>query len=225
MQRASEFLNEEQRKQIETAVSEAETITSCEIVPVVATSSGRYDRAEDMVGLWLAVLAAAIVWWFFPRQPSEPGSWGGTFVGTGLLTMVIAVLVSFMAGAIAASRLGWLRRLFTPRKQMLDEVSARAREVFFDQRVHHTSGASGVLIYVSLFEHMAVVLGDQMVLERFGQESLDQLCQQLTQGLHRGGSADTICSVIAATGKQFAEGMPRTQEDVNELQDTLILID
>ena len=82
-----------------------------------------------------------------------------------------------------------------------------------------------MLIYVSLFEHMAVVLGDQMVLERFGQESLDQLCQQLTQGLHHGGSADTICSVIAATGKQFAEGMPRTQEDVNELQDTLILID
>ena len=76
MQRASEFLNEEQRKQIEKAVVEAETLTSCEIVPVVATSSGRYDRAEDMVGLWLAVLAAAIVWWFFPRQPSEPGSWG-----------------------------------------------------------------------------------------------------------------------------------------------------
>ena len=225
MQRASEFLDEEQRKQIEKAVGEAEAMTSCEIVPVVATASGRYDRAEDMVGLWLAVLAAVIVWWLFPRQPTESGSWGGTLFGTGLFTMIAAVLLAFMAGAIAASRLGSLRRLFTPRNQMFDEVSARAREVFFDQRVHHTSGASGVLIYVSLFEHMAVVLGDQTVLEKLGQEALDGLCQQLTQGLHRGEAADAICSAITATGKQFSELMPCAEEDVNELQDTLILID
>lgn len=225
MQRASEFLDEEQRKQIEKAVGEAEAITSCEIVPVVATASGRYDRAEDMVGLWLAVLAAVIVWCLFPRQLTEPGSWDGTRFGTGLFTMIAGILVAFVAGAIAASRLGWLRRLFTPRKQMLDEVSTRARQVFYDQRVHHTSGSSGVLIYVSLFEHMAVVLGDQVVLEKFGQASLDRLCQQLTQGLHRGDSADAICNVIAEAGKQFSELMPRAGEDVNELEDTLILID
>ncbi len=51
MQRATDFLNAEQRKRIEQAVVDAETQTSCEIVPVVATASGRYvfDQAEVAV--------------------------------------------------------------------------------------------------------------------------------------------------------------------------------
>jgi len=107
----------------------------------------------------------------------------------------------------------------------LDEVSARAREIFFDKRVHHTSDATGMLIYVSLFEHMAVVLGDQTVLENLGQESLDRLCEQLTQGLHQGDSTDAICGVVAEAGRQLSGPLPRAEGDANELDDTLILID
>ena len=225
MQRVSDLFNEEQRKQVEKAVMEAEAKTSCEIVPVVATASGRYDRPEDMIGLWMAIFAAITVWLIFPRQSNESGSWDGMPFYVGLLTMVASVLVAFIAGAVAGSRFGWLRRLFTPRKQMLDEVSARAREIFFDKRVHHTSGATGMLIYVSLFEHMAVVLGDQEVLDKLGQTSLDRLCQQLTEGLHQGDSTDAICSVIAEAGKQLSGPLPRAEGDVNELHDTLVLID
>jgi putative membrane protein len=225
MQRASDLFNEEQRKQVEKAVVEAEAKTSCEVVPVVATASGRYDRAEDMIGLWLAVFAAITVWLIFPRQSNESGSWDGMPFYVGLLTMVTGVVVAFIVGVLAGSRIGWLRRLFTPRNQMLEEVSARAREIFFDKRVHHTSGATGILIYVSLFEHMAVVLGDQEVLDKLGQTSLDRLCQLLTEGLHQGDSADAICSVIAEAGKQLSGPLPRAEGDVNELQDTLVLID
>jgi len=225
MQRASDLFNEEQRKQVEKAIVEAEAKTSCEIVPVVATASGRYDRPEDMIGLWLAVLAAITVWLMFPRQSDESGSWDSMPFYVGLLTMVAGVVVAFIAGALAGSRIGWLRRLFTPRQQMQEEVAARAREIFFDKRVHHTSGATGMLIYVSLFEHMAAVLGDQEVLDKLGQTFLDRLCQQLTEGLHQGNSTDAICSVIAGAGKQLSGQFPRAEGDVNELQDTLILID
>ena len=225
MQRASGLFNEEQRKRIEKAVVDAEAKTSCEIVPVVATASGRYDRPEDMIGLWMAVFAAIAVWLIFPRLSDESGSWGGMPFYVGLLTMVAGVVLSFIAGVVVGSRVEWLRRLFTPRKQMLEEVSARARETFFDKRVHHTSGATGVLIYVSLFERMAVVLGDQTVLDKLGQTSLDRLCQQLTEGLHQGDSTAAICSVIAEAGKQLSSPLPRAAGDVNELQDTLILID
>jgi putative membrane protein len=225
MQRASELFSEEQRKQVEQAVAKAEAETSCEIVPVVATASGRYDRPEDMIGLWMAILAAITVWLLFPRQSNELGSWDGLPFYVGLLAMVVGVVVAFIAGAVAGSRIGWLRRLFTPRNQMLEEVTARAREIFFDKRVHHTSGATGTLIYVSLFEHMAVVLGDQEVLDKLGQTSLDRLCQQLTEGLHQGDTTDAICSVIAEAGEQLSGPLPRAEGDVNELQDTLVLID
>jgi len=225
MQRASDFFNREQRKHIEEAVADAEAKTSCEIVPVVATASGRYDRPEAIIGLWLAIFAAITVWLIFPRPSDESGSWDGMPIYVGLLTMIAGVVVAFIVGVVAGSRIGWLRRLFTPRNQMLDEVSARAREIFFDKRIHHTSGATGMLIYVSLFEHMAVVLGDKVVLDKLGQTSLDRLCQQLTEGLHQGGSTDAICSVIAEAGRQLSGPLPRDEGKVNELKDALVLID
>ena len=139
--------------------------------------------------------------------------------------MVAGVLAAFIAGAVIGSRVGWLRRLFTPRQQMLEEVSSRAREIFFDKRIHHTSGATGLLIYVSLFEHTAVVLGDQEILDKLGQSFLDRLCQQLTDGLHQGNATDAICDVIAAAGEQLSVPLPRATGDVNELHDVLVLID
>ena len=225
MQRASGFFDREQHKRIEAAVADAEAKTSCEIVPIVATTSGRYDRPEDIIGLWLAIFAAITVWLLFPRLSNESGDWDGMPIYVGLLTMVGGVVVAFILGVLAGSRIGWLRRLFTPSNQMREEVSARARELFFDIRVHHTSGATGLLIYVSLFEHMAVVLGDQKVLEKLGQTSLDRLCQLLTEGLRQGDSTNAICSVIAEAGKQLSGPLPRAEGDVNELQDTLVLID
>lgn len=225
MKRASKFINEEQRRQVERAVMEAEAKTSCEIVPVVATSSGRYDRAEDVIGLWLAILAAVTIWLILPRQLNESGNWDSLPIYVGLLTMIVGIVIAFIAGASIGSRIGWLRRLFTPRKQMLEEVSARARETFFDQRIHHTRGSAGMLIYISLFERFAVVLGDQEILDQLGQTFLDQLCRQLTEGLRQGNSSDAICSVIAEAGRQLSGPLPRVTGDVNELQDALVLID
>jgi putative membrane protein len=225
MQRATDLFREQQRQQVEQAVAEAEATTSCEIVPVVASSSGRYDRAEDVIGLWLSMLAAVVVWLIFPSDLGESGNWDSMPVYVGMVTMAFAVVVSFIAGAAAGSRIGWLRRLFTPRLQMSDEVSSRAREVFFDKRVHHTSGGTGLLIYVSLFEHMAVVLGDHEVLNKLGQASLDRLCQLLTERLHQGDPTDALCSVIAEAGKQLSVCLPRTDGAINELGDALILID
>ena len=225
MQQASTLFNEEQRQQIEQAVQAAEDITSCEIVPVVATSSGRYDRPEDIVGLWLATLAAALVWYLFPRTLSESGNWAGPSLLFQLPVLVLAVVASFLLGVVLASRIGWLRRLFTPRQQMLDEVSARAREAFFDKRIHHTKEATGLLIYLSLFEHLAVVLGDQNVMDQVGQDFLDNLCNQLTTGMREGHATEALCAVIATAGEKMSGPSPRGEQDTNELHDTLVLLD
>ena len=56
MLNATRFLTTAEQQQVEAAVREAEAQTSAEIVVVVATESGRYDRAESIVGLIGAVL-------------------------------------------------------------------------------------------------------------------------------------------------------------------------
>ncbi|MBL4885534.1 MAG: hypothetical protein JKY95_13505 [Planctomycetaceae bacterium] len=227
MLRASNLFNDEQQASIKQAVIAAEAHTSCEIVPVVATSSGRYDRAEDVIGLWLAVIAAVTIWILFPHSNSDAGSWSSGSLFTEVLILIVTIVIAFIVGAIAGSRLGLLRRLFIPQKQMQEEVSLRARQVFFDNRVHHTSGATGLLIYVSLFEHIAIVLGDQEILDHpdLGQPFLDQLCQQLTQSLHQGHPTEAICETITQAGQQLSAPLPRESNDINELQDALVLID
>lgn len=225
MQRASTLFCADQRQKIQETVAQAETNTSCEIVPVVASASGRYDRAEDVLGLWLATIAAIMVWTLYPRTTEETGDWAGTSFDSGLVALVASIVVAFLIGAVLGSQIGWLRRLFTPSDQMTDEVAARARQAFFDRRVHHTSGATGLLIYVSLFEHRAAILADQEVLEKLGQAKLDELCNQLTDGLHQGHPTEAICAVIEAAGQQLAGVLPRAEGATNELPDALVLID
>lgn len=224
MKQASQLFSDEQRKQIDRAVAEAEGKTSAEILPVVATSSGRYDRPEDIAGLWLAMIAVVAAMQL-PTAQIESGSWGGPAGWVRPLIVVAAGVVGFFAGAVIAARVGWLRRLFTPGQQMRDEVAARARAVFFDGRVHHTSGRTGLLVYVSLYERMAVILADQSVLEKLGQESLDALCGKLTQSLRQGNPTEAICRTIAAAGERLAPVLPRADDDINELPDALITLD
>lgn len=225
MQRATHLFNSQQRQQIADAVTAAESQTSCEIVPVVATQSGRYDRAEDMVGLWLAAIAAITVWLVFPPTANEHGDWSGLSFDLGLILLVFSIVAAFLIGALAGSQIGWLRRLFTPRQQMQEEVNARARAIFFDQRIHHTSGATGLLIYVSLYEHLAVVLGDQEILDKVGQTVLDQLCEQLTTALKQSPPVEALQTVITEAGKHLSGPLPRAADDVNELADALVLLD
>ncbi len=225
MKKAADFFSDDDRARINRAVADAESQTSAEIVPVVAESSGRYDRPEDIVGLWLGVVCLAIVWWLLPQPTAESGDWSGISASAHLVSLIAAVVVGFCVGAFAGSQVPWLRRLFTPAAQMRDEVRSRAHAVFFDNRVHRTAGATGLLIYVSLFERMAAIIADTSVLEKLGQNTLDELCARLTQSLQRSPPTDALCEILAAAGQRLAPQLPRDSQDRNELPDALVIID
>jgi putative membrane protein len=107
---------------------------------------------------------------------------------------------------------------------MRDEVWGRSRQVFFDSRVHHTAGRTGLLIYVSLFERMAAVLADEAVTERLGQPALGALRDQPTAALAAQSLADALCATITAAGPRLAAALPREPGDVNELPDALVVL-
>jgi putative membrane protein len=217
-------LTADDNKRINEAVAAAESKTSAEIVPVVAAVSGRYDRPEDIVGLWVAVLALAVTWCLLPEH-AGPGDWGAMPAWAHLLVLILAVVVGFVVGAVIGAHFDPLRHLFTPAQQMRDEVFIRSRQVFFDSRVHHTMGRTGLLIYVSLFERMAAVLADDAVVEKLGQAALDELCDQLMASLRTKSLADAICGTIAAAAPKLAAALPRAEGDINELPDALVILD
>ena len=67
MKKASQHFTEEEKKNISLAVKDAESKTAAEIIPVAATSSGRYDRAEDIIGLVIGMIVMVNVLVFAPQ--------------------------------------------------------------------------------------------------------------------------------------------------------------
>ena len=225
MKLASQLFNDEQTGRINEAIVEAESHTSAEIVPVLATASGRYDRPEDMVGLWFALALAALVQLLVPDATESANSWGDTNSIWKLIILLGCMIAGFVAGAVLASRVGWLRRLCTPRRQMRDEVQAKARAVFFDTRIHRTAGGTGRLMYISLYERRAALIADETVTEKLGQTQLDELCNELTSALREGDISVAICQSMASAGQRLGDVLPRADDDVNELPDLLVTLD
>lgn len=225
MPNASRMFSEDDHRRVTEAVAQAEQKTSAEICPVVATASGRYDRAEDMIGLWAAFLVLGLLWFFWPAVPHEPHVWGEISPATQLAVYIVSMLAAFVLGAFIGSRAGSLRRLFTPRQEIQDQVLQRAQAVFFDKRVHHTESASGVLVYISLAEHQAAILADRTVLEAVGQDTIDGWRSELVTALKQSGVSEAICHVIQQIGERLAAALPRQSDDVNELSDALIVLD
>ena len=223
--RASKLFCDEDRCRIEQAVAAAESQTSCEIVPVVATTSDQYERSQDIIGLWFAIASAVVFWLCFPRVSQADSGWDATpnYLPAGL--MAVIMLVSFVLGVFLGAQIAGLKRLFTPQVAARKRVSDRARQVFFDRRVHHTASSTGILIYISLFERMAVVLADEAVLEAVGQGTLDEMCKQLTSGFRKGDGPRSLERVITDVGNRLAPLLPREKNDTDELSNLLVIID
>ena len=153
MKYATKLFTKEEINTIESAISEVEKKTSAEVVPVVASASGRYDRAEDLFSFLLSLLVLGCTWaWFQGLSPSVE-AWSGTPAFRLNLPIVTTILVAtFFIGIALASRfpLLLLRLPLVAKREMREEVERRARETFQRLKIRRTRNATGILIYVSL---------------------------------------------------------------------------
>jgi putative membrane protein len=127
MRKASDVFGPADRERVKNAVAQAEAATSGEIVPVVATVSSRYDRAESVFGLITAMGLLALAW--KPLLAVAAGGWGGRVDSViGLGGAVVAVALGFALGAAAASRFPALRAPF--RRSSAGRVSSSRNAAF-----------------------------------------------------------------------------------------------
>jgi putative membrane protein len=224
MKTASTLFNEQQRQFIAAAVTEAEQGTAGEIVPVVATVSGRYDRAEDLFGLLLGLVALVVIWVMF--QDTTETAWAAGHTPTlGLATVIAIIVAGFLVGATLATRFPVLRLPFIPPREMRHEVERRALEAFQRYRIRTTRGGTGVLIYVSLYEHMVRVVGDDAVTEKISREDWEDICRLVVDGMKTDNAAQGLTLAIRQSGELLARHFPILPDDHNELSNELILID
>ncbi|MBI2358440.1 MAG: hypothetical protein HYV04_05975 [Deltaproteobacteria bacterium] len=225
MRKASQFFSEDDRRAIERAVAAAEATTTAEIIPVVATASGRYDRAEDLFGVVFALLALAAAWLGFQDIAAPPG-WGGTHEpALGLVSILLIVFFGFVAGAALAARVAVLRLPFITRREMQAEVERSAAAAFQQFRVRGTAGATGILIYISLYERMVRVLGDDAIAARLGQSDWKEVRDLVIRGIREDEPAQGLVCAVEKCGALCTIHFPPQPRDLNELSNALRIID
>ncbi|MEW5740568.1 MAG: hypothetical protein AB1938_16690 [Myxococcota bacterium] len=215
---ANDFLAD--KKRVEDAIAHLEQKTSAEVVCVVATESGRYDRAESTVGLALGLAGLAIAdsaW----AAMGPPGSWAGP---VPLLVQALGVVVGFVAGVLLASYVHPLRSVLVSRREQDEEVQRAAAAAFTASRAGATAGRTGVLIYVSLFEHRVVVLLDSGVKAVVDEGFAQQLVTRAVEGLKAGKRAEVLVELVTQVGETLGAKLPPGAKNADELPNHVIAL-
>ena len=211
-----ERFNPEDLERIKKAVREAESKISGEIVPVFVEKSGAYTIATYRAGLIAAAAAFLFIVIFDRYVPSLA-------VYDPLLIFVSVMLVGSI-GASLAHFINPVKKLMLSQAHMDQATRQRAETAFLEGEVFNTRQRTGILIFISFFEHEVIVMADKGINKEVDQKEWDALVRSIIEQVKKGKLADGIIAAVGRCGdilleKKFAI----TQDDVNELGDDLRL--
>jgi putative membrane protein len=146
------------------------------------------------------------------------GAWSQVHEGW----IIVAVVVAYVIGSIVG-RLSWAVRALTSDQRMAMKVRFRAERAFYEEGLHRTREATGVLIFLSLLERRVQVLADRAIDERVPPGTWDGLVEQIVAGVRAGRPTEALCGAITRCGALLAPHFPvRGEDNPNELPDDLV---
>jgi putative membrane protein len=211
------IFTDDELARIQEAVAATELRTSGEIVPYVVDRSGTYEvaiwRGASLVAV-MVMLAAVVVMRFYT-------GWGLAWLHTGWGLATLAVGAGTL-GALLAAYVPALRRLFAGEARLTRRVHRRASLAFLEEEVFLTRERTGILLFVSLFEHRIEVVADRGINERVRPERWLDIVALVRDGIRQGHLANGLVAAIGKCGDLLEEkGFSRTEEDRDELSDAL----
>lgn len=218
MAKLDELFTPTAEARIREAVDEAEKRTSGEIVPYVVAASDTYASTYYQAGLFGALFGSLVA------------------VGIHLFSEFWDILtIPWIAGPVfAGAALGWLavalvpalRRLLIGSATVDRRTERRAAVAFLEEEVFKTRDRTGILIFLSLFEHRVVVMGDEGINRAVDAGEWDAIVAHLVAGIRVGDPAGAMVNAIQECGKLLdRHGVDIRPDDVDELSDDLRLRD
>ena len=198
----------EAQERIAAAVREAEARSTGQVVPVVVVRSQPYEEVRWIAALVGAALVTGVV---------ELLRWSPP-VGELFGLQAIGGVLGWLVGRAAA-----VERLLAGRRHQEEAVLARAEQAFFEHGLHETRDGTGVLVFASLRERRAVILGDRGIHARMGDAEWKRAVDALVEGMRRDAPGDGFVRAIEIVGARLREHFPRRDGEVveNELPDVL----
>ncbi len=101
----------------------------------------------------------------------------------------------------------------------------RAEVEFYEHGIGQTQGNTGILLFVSLMEHRAVVLADHSIAEKLDAEIWNEVVELMIDGVKGRDLAGGMRAAILRCGELLSPHFPIDEADANELRDHLIVKD
>jgi putative membrane protein len=201
-------------EKIKSAVKEAESQISGEIVPVFVEKSGFYSIASYRASMAFGAFFFLLVILFDRYLPSlaiyDP------------LVIFMSVILVGLIGAIAGQYIDFLKRFFVGQNHLDRATRQRAETAFLQEEVFNTRHRTGILIFISFFEREVIVIADRGISKVVDQKEWDKLVKGITQNIRAGKVSEGIVEAIKRCGEILLEkGFVKTPDDVNELRDDL----
>ena len=219
-------LSETDHARVSAAIAAAEGNTAGEIVAVVTETSDAY---HDVALHWsVLVLIAVLAWaaacpscleWLWDMAV---GGWHSEPSPRQLLTFLMVLAVAKFTVVLLVLRYMPLRLALTPGQTRTRRVRRRALGVFRAAAERRTAGRTGILIYLSMGEHRAEIIGDEAITSVTTPETWGEAMEALLAEVREGRVADGMIAAIERIGVVLAEHFPRSATDQNEIPDKLI---
>lgn len=208
------FLSQADRAAITAAVAAAEKRTAGEIVPMVVAASYHYPMADVIGGATLALPAALLL---------TPLLGGWLWIGSWNLWLFLGLFtLLFLAAQAIVRRLPPLKRLFIAQREIDEEVEEAAVTSFYKKGVHRTREETGVLIFVSLFEHRVWVLADRGINRKVARDQWEAVVAGIVQGIRQKRAGAAIAEAVTHVGRLLAEHFPVRDDDRDELANLIV---
>ena len=208
------LFSDDERDRIRQAVAEAETRTAGEIVPYVVRQSGSYDvatwRAASAVAVLAGIVALATAWLY------DGWGWGWLYSAWAL------ALVMTGGGVLGAvlTLLDPVRRTFAGADLLDVTVHRRSAVAFVEEEMFDTRDRTGILLFVSLFEHRIEVVGDVGINAKVEQGEWEEVVSLIREGILRRSLADGLVAAIERCGDLLhRRGVAIRPDDTDELPD------
>lgn len=209
------YLSDSDLERISGAVASAELKTSGELVPMVVRRSSTVGHVPLILMLGFAVLFFVFDLDYLQLQWLPLPHW--------LLIALDLLLLTAFVRLLSPNTM--VERLLTSKFDQEQQVEQRAMLEFYNHNINHTIDATGILIFVSVMERRAVVLGDKSISDKLSSEDWQHVIDRLTQGVKSKNLAQGFVDAIGLSGELLEKHFPIKPDDKNELRNQLIIKD
>jgi len=210
---------------VSAAIAKAENGSDGEVIAIVTERSDSYHDVglHYAVAILFLLLTSFAAWpWLLENSWTMLMGWTAPPGVQQLLLLLLGLALLKFLIVLFVMRWMPLRLALTPGATKTRRVRRRAVMLFKAAAERRTVGRTGVLIYLSMGEHRAEIIGDDAITAVTTPETWGEAMVALLTGVKAGNTADGIVAAVALIGAVLAEHFPKDGNDVNEIPDKLI---